>query len=371
MHFLFSESIIILLKKLSQDACSILNNEIGLDSAKCRGRNISFEKGRYRYSLSLVLFEGQQEWGFFNGQLMEIGLNKKLFLLDNPNIVGEVLRHELAHFYQHVFEEDAEGGHNPLFRSICRRFFKNEDIGKASLSWENLEQENTSKDKKRIFEKVKKLLALSESSNPFEAEMALKKVNQMILEHNLQHISDIDNEYQNIYLARIYQAKRFSTKIQAIREILDLFQVRSILNHGMAQSYLEIIGSMESIQIAEYVFHFLEHEFEKLWERERKELGLKGRVAKNSFFRGLSEGFKTQILKGQAQVPQKSLIISEKALDLSVRKLVYPRLRLTHSRFKEDHHARGQGKLRGEQLKIVKGVESKRENVRLLNFFKP
>ncbi len=370
MLFLFSESIIRLLKQISADAASIMTNEMEIP-AHCRSRSVHFEKGLYRYTLNFVLFEGKGEWGYFNPHLLEIGLNKKLFLLSDPEIVRNILRHELVHFYQHLFDKSQSptAHHDAHFRELCLRFFKDEQIGKAAQSWDEMLLDDPNSKKEKILEKVKKLLALADSSNPHEAEVALKKVNQLILEHNLKSISP-EQEYIDIYLKRICQTKRFSPKLQSIREILDLFQVRSVLNHGMDCCYLEIIGSSENIKIAEYIFHFLQQEFEHLWEREKKSQKLKGQLAKNSFFRGLAEGFKTQITLSQSQMNSRALIVSEKALDLGVKKLVYPRLRFTHSHFKEDSHARQQGRMRGEELKIRRALEGKTGNVRLLNFFK-
>ena len=152
---------------------------------------------------------------------------------------------------------------------------------------------------------------------------------------------------------RVLEKKRSSAKLQAIADILRTFFVYPIFNHGKGILYLEIIGDRVNVEVAEYVAHFLDNQFEILWkEGRKKDPHLKGAASKNSFFRGLAKGYQKK------EAPQiKGLIRIEKQLLKRV-KVIYPHLTVSRGSFLNSERASKVGEYFGSKLKIREGIKN-------------
>ena len=78
---------------------------------------------------------------------------------------------------------------------------------------------------------------------------------------------------------------------------------------------IEVTGSRTNVELADYVANFLDQELERLFSVYQKEHSdLKGQRAKNSFFKGMAEGYVEKIKKTQKEVSLaegKELIVLE------------------------------------------------------------
>lgn len=312
----------------------------------------------YFYPLNVVVFEGP-EWGHFNQDFLQIGLNRKLIYLAKDSVVRDVLKHELAHYLTRLHFGTDVRAHGREFHDICERYGFPEHISDATM---NLDASNDAKSgdlaSERILEKVKKLLTLAQSSNAHEAELATIKANDLLLRHNLEHIHATTEE--PIYIDRILTKPKKDSKFVTIYDILRHFIVRPVFHYGKGSCTLEVSGTLTNVKLARYVAEFLDRELDHLWKDSKAEHGFSGLRAKNSFFIGVARGFEekmNQLKSGYSAEDQRSLVVVEKNLKEQIDK-IYGRLRSTRTSGSIDSDAQSAGHAKGKKLTINKGVET-------------
>lgn len=316
----------------------------------------------YLYPIHVVVFEGN-EWGHFNPSYFQIALNRRLIWSAKDSVVRDILRHELAH-YLTLLKYGSVPSHGKEFHEICSRFGFPESVAAATM---NLERENISHEgdlrSERILEKVKKLLSLAQSSNTHEAELATLKANELLLRHNLEYV----DQEETLFLDRLLVRKRKDDKLTAIYEILRHFIVRPVISIGRGTVCLEVTGTKTNVTLARYVAEFLDRELDHQWDLARKEYGLSGLRAKNSFYLGMARGFDDK-MKGVklefSEADRTALVTVEKNLDEKVRS-IYRRLGTVSSGRQTDEEAQAVGKEKGRNLTIRHGVEGKTKNLYL------
>lgn len=324
-----------------------------------------FEFNKYLYPIHIVVFEGN-ELGFFDSKFYQIGLNKKLIYTAKDSVTRDILKHEIAHYLTFLHYPNFQTSHGSEFKEICQRFGFDSQIQKATI---DLVSANEAKEgdleSERVLDKVQKLLKLAESSNAHEAELATLKANELLIKHSLSHV-DTQKE-ETIYLDRPLVYPRSNSKLVAIYEILTHFLVRPVISHGHKQCSLEICGPKTNVILARYVAEFLDRQLEYLWLETKKEAGLQGQRAKNSFMLGVASGFHEKMRKSEETLEptnKKSLTIVKKQLEVNLN-IVYKRLGSTRSTHQMDHQARNAGIEKGKKLSINKGVEGGSSNLSL------
>jgi hypothetical protein len=369
---IYSRNIEIFLKGIKNKGKLILNNELGLTYKNSRVHH----KG-YTYPLKFVVFESPTKLGFFNPHTFQIGLNKKLFLQAKTEVITNILRHELVHFYQYIIYGDIITAHGTEFKKLCTKFGYGEDISSAAAEI-NILNEKIEGDlaSEKLLIKIKKLLSLAESDNVHERELATLKANQLLLKHNLERYQLTDLSEQDSYMEEevclnvVLEAKKTTAKMQTIYEILSCFFVQPVFNHGKGCVFLEIIGTRVNVELGTYVTKFLDQELEYIWSLNKKENSLKGLKARNSFFKGVGKGYIEKIKSQHNQIIKgNELILLQKELKLQVEK-VYGRLSFGSTSAKTCKDSLSLGKQAGKSLNIRKGITSTSNSHKLLAFFK-
>ena len=327
MEFLYSDTILAFLQKARERAKTILKDEVGL-----RVRGSRFFYNGYSYPLVILLFEDDRKLGYFDPNFYEIGLNKEVMLRDD---LDDIIRHELAHYITWIIHGPVRD-HGKEFHDICRQYGWNKEISLATSI--------AAPQQSRIASKIKKLLSLASSANRFEAEQATVKANELLMKHNIDHLS----EESEMRVRRLITSKRASAKLQSIATILRTFLVYPVLNRGQESVSLEVFGVRENIEVAEYVAHFLDREFDSLW----KESGLKGAASKNSFFRGIADGYCKR-----APSQEHGLIKVENAL-MHALPMAYPHLSSKYTKYRHCKDGSRLGQMRGKSLTIKEGISS-------------
>lgn len=354
---IYSKTVQSFIARLLTYSKEILEVEVGAKFFRTR-----FLFNKYYYPLNFVVFEKKNTLGYFEAGTYRIGINKILMYQAKEKVLKDILRHEIAHYLCHILAPQATQVHGIEFRDICRRFKWDDDVSDAKIELMT-ENENIVGDlqSEALMTKVKKLLSLAESDNPHEAEAATLKANQLILKHNLQFIDTTTSFEEVLYTLRVFEAPRNGAKMQAVYEILKTFMVYPVFNYGKDQVYLEVSGSKLNVEIAEYVSIFLERELENLWLHNKNLHGLSGKIAKNSFFLGVSQGYKqkqNEFRDAQEPITQKQLIKLEVDLRDQVKEF-YPRLAsIGHTR-QQDVKSLIQGTLAGKNLSIKTGLGGK------------
>ena len=372
---IFSKNIEIFLKNIKVKARLILNEEMGLTYKKSRVHH-----NGYTYPLKFVVFENPKKLGYFDHHSFQIGINKNLMLTAKPQVISNILRHELVHFYQFLRDGQIFSPHGKEYRDLCLKFGYDEEVSSATANIEclNLAIEGDLAAEKLLI-KIKKLLSLAESDNVHERELATLKANQLLLKHNLDRYqvyklkkSDDSNkdEDEEICLKKVLEAKKTTSKMQAIYEILGCFFVQPVFNHGKGLVYLEVIGTRINVEFADYISQFLDHELEFIWNFHKKKHSLKGVRTRNSFFKGVGKGYVDKIKYQHKQITKgNELIVLKQELEQQVSK-VYGRLCFSKTSAGTCQDSLTLGKSAGQSLNIRKGLTSSKSSNKLLSFFK-
>ncbi|MCY4523720.1 MAG: DUF2786 domain-containing protein [Halobacteriovoraceae bacterium] len=354
---LYSDTINSFIARIKKYAFSILKEETDL---KVKSRFIYFKN--YRYEPQFLVFEGGQ-LGICNPRLAQIGLNSHLMYSAKSEVIKNILRHELAHFLTTLHYGYDISPHGAEYKSVCRQYGWGKNVWAAQG---NIEQENADIEGdipgERIIIKIKKLMSLSQSDNKHESELATAKANQLLLRHNLKKINHLEfQNQQNTYVKNLLKSKRINAKMNAIFEILTTFYVYPVYNQGDGEVYIQIIGSKENVQLADYVASFLDRELERLWQINRKKWRLSGNREKKWFMLGLAKGYKEKIEQHIAPIIQankKDIVILQDNLNRHVR-LVHPRLgKIRHSLADPNIRSGEIGHLAGGNLSINPAVKS-------------
>ena len=220
--------------------------------------------------------------------------------------VTEVLKHEMAHQYvNEVLGVHDEPAHGPAFQRVCRQM----GIDAAATGLPAAEGDDGS----RVLRRIRKLLALADSPNRHEAEAAARRAHRMLLEHDLSAIASGE--------ARRYASRELGTpkdRIDAHERILAgllsrFFFVSAIwvpayeVAAGRRGRVVEITGTPENLDVADYVHAFMLLTAEALWRRYRAETGAAG-GERRRFLSGVMSGFSEQLDAGTREAAEAGLV---------------------------------------------------------------
>ncbi len=194
--------------------------------------------------------------------------------------VQEVLYHEMAHQYvEEVLGIREELPHGEAFKRICLENGIDHTATGDIQSWAEKRKSNStiSSENHKVLDKVHKLLALAQSPNEHEAQNAMTKAHEFLLKHNLS-LLDMQTKWNYIHkqIGEVGRRNPIKTIISAI--ITRFFFVEAIWTFGYDQhkdqsgQVLEIYGTPENVEMAEYVYDYLQNISEFLWieHKERK-----------------------------------------------------------------------------------------------------
>ncbi len=285
-------------------------------------------------------------------------LSSRLFETCDWSLVRQVLKHELAHqLVDEYFGPVDEPPHGPTFERACRVLGIEPGATTRLPPAPGVEHP--------ILRKVEKLMALGDSPNRHEAEQALAKAHELMLRHNLRLLEDVAGSRYGIrWLGPLY--RRVPSYVWDIMQILtDFYFVDYIchpyqdLEHPGLDNWrtIELYGTPANLDVAEYVYYFLQHQADTQWHAYRREQGLQGSRQRLSFLRGLYRGVHDRLRA------ERDLLAGEKALvwvgDPGLKAFYRERnprvhrTRSTHRFYADAHEA---GREAGEQLRIRSGV---------------
>ena len=210
----------------------------------------------------------------------------KCLLLDSNLIdtdfdtIFHILLHEVAHAIQH--QQSGSTGHDIYFRKVAKsigcKFYKSEaDVGVNKTSQE---------EKDKVAEKIKKLMALSASSNYNESNSALSKANDLISKYNIKNYNSTKSDM--LYAERYYLGrKKSATKRTLVNIITACFNVYGVYDHTEGGIYIQLMGEKANMEIATYAYEFLDKKIPALY----KETGLSGHRERAGFVFGFKTAF--------------------------------------------------------------------------------
>jgi len=229
-----------------------------------------------------------------------------------------------------------------------------------------------------LLEKVRKLLALSESANENEALLAMRKARELLARHRLP-----GDTGPSLYCSRIINLKRqrLAGHHRLLATILiDFFQVEVILATTFDPfacsefKCLDLVGRPGQVKVAEYVFFFLIGRLTTLWRQHLRQCKTTGAAGRNSFYLGVLKGFQERLAAGSQQplpIPATNRAVEMIQWPVPVADpdrehflaLRYPRLRSSRRRsvrIDTDHYRAG--KEQGRHLELHTGLDRKSPN---------
>lgn len=341
---IYSKKVFLFIAEIRQAIRSILSKEVGLKVTQNR-----FYKTTYSYPINVVIYNNKSMLGYFDSNFFELGFHESLMYVSKSQLY-DIIRHELAHYLVFIQQGQVQS-HGSEFKTLCISLGWGQSVFQATCC---LEKEENPIEASGILRKVQKLMALSQSGNPNEAELAMLKAQELLLKHNMD-ASYIESDEDKVVLKRILQQKKEDGKMRAIARILETFFVSVVYRKASGFVCLEILGDPTNVEIAEYVAGYLTTELDTLWKNTQ----LKGLIAKNSFFHGLAKGYCTKIDALKRGYDIHALMVIEKKLT-EAKSLVYPKL--TQSKSSRSHcpGSSALGEAAGKNLTINPALKNKK-----------
>ncbi len=298
----------------------------------------------------------------------EITVSREIVTAHRWNDVKEVLLHEMAHQVAHEgLQATSEPDHGDRFIQACHLLRANPAASGAYLPLhERLHQGEELNDRDRVVVKIRKLMALAESSNLNEAHAAMVKAYELISRHNIDLITQgVDQDYHSIFLGtprlRHYrEAYHLAHLLQDFYFVQGMWIQAWVLEKDKMGRVLEISGSRKNVRIADYVHDAICRYIDRTWVDYRRGKGL-NRYRKTDFAIGIIEGFKTTLQLAATAMPQEigphlPVRIEDQALTRYLAHR-YPHVR-SFSRKGPGHDVQvlADGTEKGKKLIIAKGI---------------
>jgi hypothetical protein len=318
--------------------------------------NVTFFAARLRRP-SLLLSRSSRQLGEWNREHRTIEISWKLLTEQSWGVVVEVLKHEMAHQWVHeVLGEISQVAHGPAFRQVCRERgidFRARGIPRARSAGAN---------QGRIVERVAKLLALAESANEHEARSATLAAQRIMLKYNIEELQrSLPQAYGFRHLGR---PKARTTEAERVLGALigEFFFVEAIWVpvwrplEGKRGTVLEVCGTTENLDLAEYAHSFLTRTAEQLWRQYKRQHGIRRDTNRRSYLAGVMTGFRDQLAQQKKSQRQQGLVwVGDAKLNGYFRSR-HPYIR--HTRHTGRHRADvyGHGRDAGSKIVIHRGI---------------
>lgn len=347
-----------------------------------RGLSSEWEKSlwvldqRYQEHMRIPVFrlrDMERRLGCWWPKYREIGLSRK-FVLNYPwGAVCDVLRHEMAHqFADEVLGARNEPKHGPLFKKACYLLRANPESSSHYLSLYDQNTFHTLSDEDKIMLRIQKLLALAESQNEHEAEAAMMKAHELIVRYNvdMQRYKK-KRDYISLFLGK--PALRHFKEFRHLAHLLtDFYFVQGIwasayvLEKGKMGRVFEVSGTRKNVEIAHYVYDFMNNHIDLQWLAYGKKNKL-NRYRKSDFAVGVICGFRKKLelqrLQMKANAASRALITTKDPMLDDYMSYRYPHTtRSYHRSSYEDENVLNAGKKIGRNMVISKGIRDSEGN---------
>lgn len=313
----------------------------------------NFNRNYVTFSPNLVSPDSQKCLGYYHAEYNNnyIILSDEL-LSENVSYdtFKEVVEHEVAHFideqlYRHM-------GHDGSFKYICKAI--GIEQSNASLTHKITQVEQTS----HVLNKVKKLLALSESDNVNEASLAWAKARQLMQEYGI-HATD-SNE-SNIYRIGLVRYKKYTQELKTVAHIAcKISGCWLLLSDDGVANVAYAHGTKTECEIASYLFDYLRKELNRYYEEAKKNNNF-SYGSKNSFYIGVSKSMCERFEKQELETTGTEVVEYQKENGKLAKEFIYGYSGFRHTKSKarvRDGSAYTSGVNAGKSVAIRGGISS-------------
>ena len=318
------------------------------------------------------LHQGKKILGKWSIEKREISLSLGLVLNHGWDTIREVLFHEMAHQLAHeLYGAFGEKPHGPAFLKACRLLGANP---KASGSFAPLKerlQSDAQPAEDALTSRIRKLFALSQSSNTHESQLALAKAHALMEKHQIQTLKKNKEKTSHSNFITIFLGEptlRHHREFYALANFLTehcfvrcVWTMACVLEKGKMGRALEISGTAPQVLSAEYTYGFIVGAIDRAWETFCQKVGHNpGRYRKSDFAEGMIEGFSEKLRQEKTDNASRALdIIRDPFLDdyLAIR---YPRIVSRTSRGRRvSPEFMAKGRQEGKKLSLAPGLDKK------------
>ncbi|MDA0745422.1 MAG: DUF2786 domain-containing protein [bacterium] len=237
------------------------------------------------------LSRSERELGHWNGTTRTLSVSQIHIHRDSWASVLETLRHEMAHQYaQEVLHAENEPPHGPAFKQACHVLRCNP---RATASAQDLQAETDP----TLLRRLKKLLSLSGSPNENEAQVAVQKARHLLIKYNIDLVElDRERHFSYRHLGKV-KGRRTSAEIWLAALLNEFFFVEVIWAHSYdalqnrSGTLLQIFGTPENLDMADYVYHYLTNLLDNLWKDYKKQNNIRANRERQRYYTGVLEGF--------------------------------------------------------------------------------
>jgi hypothetical protein len=317
----------------------------------------------FKGALKLPQFElvsSRARLGRWMPELRVIELSRPLVLEQPWGVVIEVLKHEMAHQYvAEILGEDSETAHGPRFRAVCDKL----GIDAAASGLPVPKPGAARAENGKVGERIARLLALAESPNVHEAEAAMAAAQRLLLKHNIElRQTRTAQGYTWRHLGeptgRTTEAERVLSLILGKHFFVEAIWVpvyRPAL--GKRGSVLEICGSPENVEVAEYVHGYLVQTAARLWMEHKVEHGIFSNRERRTFLAGVMSGMSDKLGREAKKSESAGLVwVADGDLDTFFRRR-HPHVRHIRYAGQRRTDAYAHGREAGQKIVIHKGVK--------------
>jgi hypothetical protein len=331
-------------------------------------------------------------WGQWATATREMSFSRHLVTKRPWSEVLEVLKHEMAHQYVHeVLKVNGEAPHGPAFKAVCKQF----NIDAAVRGVPGADKVTATN---HIVEKIRHLLTLASNAGATEAEAqaAAEAAHNMMLKYNIElQEKNEDLGYTVRYLGDI--TGRIQGYMSELANLLTKYYFVEIIwmsthdpRNKKKGHELEVSGTEENVEVAEYVYEFISRAAVGTWENKMKDPAFKlslhqefarsfGRgtapqsiqgftiSARSNFLLGFIRGFKEQLKKAEIKEQAAGLVVRKDPFLEEFYHVRHPHIRnIGRSAGYYNSTMQGQGFAEGQALKLPPAVQASKTFTPLL-----
>lgn len=312
----------------------------------------------------LRLSDARDRLGQWNGELRSLEVSRTL-VLERPWVeVIEVLKHEAAHQFVDECLCVDETAHGPTFRSVCERLgIDARATGRTSAAPGGDDATD------RTVERIRKLLALAQSPNRHEAEVAATAARRLMLKLNIEveaAAGSAGPDRRRYGFRHLGQPSgRILEHDRRLASILgEYFFVQCLWipvyrpREGKRGSVLEICGLEANLVMAEHVHAFLTATAQRLWAEYAQASGRTGNRDRQAFLAGVMRGFDAKLAEQSRQLQAQGLVWVPSAELGGYFRRRYPRVQTMRRAGAHRNDSYVHGHRAGREIVLSRPVES-------------
>ena len=322
---------------------------------------------------TLGLHAGAQRLGLWQRGSRTLTLSQQLVQQQPWGVVLEVLKHEMAHQYVHEIlgrtAEVDETAHGPAFQAVCERLGIDGTASGLPTLENPLEDgaepgSQPAGERMRLLRRIGRLLALAQSQNVHEAEAAMHEAQRLMLKHNLEGVAARGQQaarfgfrHLGAVKGRIDEAQRLLAMLLGRHFFVEVIWVPSYdVAAGRRGTVLEICGSSENLEMAAYVYDFLTHTAERLWQQHKQQEGIVGDRERRTYLAGVMLGFAERLAEKERVQQKEGLVWTGDPLLGRFFRRRHPHVRRVYQKGQPRTEARSEGKKAGRQIVLHRPI---------------